>query len=520
MARSPIFRKLKKVLLSEGAPVSRRDFLKITAGVGLAYIPAQYGLYKFNLVHPVLRQDPVLILGGGIAGLTAAYQLQKMGLASVIYEGAGRLGGRVFTRSQFNSDGMTAELGGELIDSGHTSVLALAQELGVEMVNFASEPGPSDMFAFHFNRQTYRESDLIKGVDPLKLFIKQDIKNVFPQGDGGSLDYRNHSPAAAKFDRMSLAEYLHKATAHVDPWILDLIRVAYETEFGLEACEQSAINLLSMLYPLDGGFTLFGGSDECIRAKGGNGTLIDALVRATREKVPVELGHRLVKLEKAGTKLRAVFQKGGGTISAEAARVICTLPFSTLREVEGLKTLGLSPVKLNCINELGYGRNAKHLLGFRRRFWREERKGFAPDRGYVFTDGVAENFWDSSRGQLGQSGILTNYLTGSRRTSNLPSLAQVFANLEAIYPGIGQHRDGQALTMAWEGMPLAKGSYACPKVGQHCTIMGAQAEPELGGQLLFAGEHVSVASQGYIDGAVETALAAVNQIQRKMSMGA
>ena len=63
--------------------------------------------------------SPVAILGAGIAGLTAAYRLQKAGVPCEIFEASDRTGGRMFTRYDFNKDGMFCELGGELVDTDH-----------------------------------------------------------------------------------------------------------------------------------------------------------------------------------------------------------------------------------------------------------------------------------------------------------------------------------------------------------------------------------------------------------------
>ena len=74
--------------------------------------------------------SPVVIVGAGIAGLTAGYRLRQAGVKVSIYEASARVGGRMLSLP--NALGIkTAELGGEFIDSGHVHIRHLAAELGL-----------------------------------------------------------------------------------------------------------------------------------------------------------------------------------------------------------------------------------------------------------------------------------------------------------------------------------------------------------------------------------------------------
>ena len=63
-------------------------------------------------------KGPIGIVGGGVAGLTAAYRLQKHHAQPVLFEASNRWGGRMFTRPNFYK-GMFCELGAEFVDSNH-----------------------------------------------------------------------------------------------------------------------------------------------------------------------------------------------------------------------------------------------------------------------------------------------------------------------------------------------------------------------------------------------------------------
>ena len=85
--------------------------------------------------------DPtVAIVGGGIAGLTCALALADHGITSRVYEASGRIGGRMFTTADYFAQGQVAEWGGELIDTGHTTVRKLAKRFGLPLDNLLSRP--------------------------------------------------------------------------------------------------------------------------------------------------------------------------------------------------------------------------------------------------------------------------------------------------------------------------------------------------------------------------------------------
>src|SRR5436190_20317859 len=125
--RIPLFRSVIRAL-RQAQGFSRREFIKTTAAAGAASIlPACTTTQSVNKTSKL--SGPVAIVGGGIAGLTAAYRLMKAGVDVHLYEGSNRTGGRMYTKRGFNAEGMFCELGGELVDSNHTALLKLAKEL-------------------------------------------------------------------------------------------------------------------------------------------------------------------------------------------------------------------------------------------------------------------------------------------------------------------------------------------------------------------------------------------------------
>src|SRR5919197_3537371 len=95
----------------------------------------------------------IAIVGGGIAGLTAALTLQDKGVYADIYEASSRVGGRMHSDwtefgTGFWKNGQQAELCGELIDTNHKTILQLAQRFGLATVDLlgAQPNGPEDTY--------------------------------------------------------------------------------------------------------------------------------------------------------------------------------------------------------------------------------------------------------------------------------------------------------------------------------------------------------------------------------------
>lgn len=436
------------------------------------------------------RKPQIAILGAGLAGLLAGYTLKKNGISAHLYDAAERTGGRVYSQENLVADGLVTELGGEFIDSNHKTVLALAKEFKLGLLDTATDT-QVDKYDFYINNHHYTVDDLVKALQPYSKAILADIDELPDE-----ITYKNIG-GARKFDQISIIEYL--SSKGVSGWLLALFDSAFTTEYGLDAAEQSAINFLFLFDPSLKAkeFEMFGESDERYKIAGGNQQLVDKLA----EQLPnIHLSYQVEAISTAGPGYRVLFRNGEDVYFDY---IICTLPFTKLREVK-LYLEGISPTKRLAINSLGYGTNAKFFLGFTKRLWRE--LGFS---GQVFSDTSVQLAWDNSQLQTGQAGGLTIF-TGGRNSASMlanpkPVQAQVYLRqLNKIYPSLQQFYNERHGMFYWPEHPHTLGSYACYKVGQWSAFAGVEAEPI--GQVYFAGEHCSAGFQGYMEGAAETGL--------------
>lgn len=455
------------------------------------------------------KRESIAIVGAGVAGLTLAHRLA--GRADcVIYESSNRVGGRMFTRRNFNRDGQFCELGGELVDEGHTALRALAQELGVGVQSLVGE-GPSAGDLYHFGGQEYRARDMIDPATGLGAF--RPIAEKIAADRAGLLDADdNWTDAARALDRTSLKAYLDAFRAAAPAFAVDLLDVAYEGEFGRPTGEQSALNLVDFIGVEAGAFDLFGESDEGARIAGGSSSLVEALARAVDGRAPVLLGHALVGVRLQGDGVGLDFDAAGGRKSVVADRAALTLPFTRLRSVAGLDGLGLPPAQREAIAELGYGRNAKLMVAATSRPWLDAEKGRFD--GAIYTDNGLQLLWETSRGQAGDGGVLTNFLSPPRSDMAEADLLRTLKDtLATIAPTTAASLDLDThAAFYWNRHPHTLGSYSCALVGQYTRLPEAVAPPAAGGRIHFAGEHASVDHQGFMNGAIESAETAAKAI--------
>ncbi|WP_246580780.1 NAD(P)/FAD-dependent oxidoreductase [Deinococcus aestuarii] len=442
----------------------------------------------------VTGDDPVVVVGAGLAGLTAAYRLRQAGVPVRVYEAGPRVGGRVSTRHGVFG-GRHVELGGEFIDSGHTSIRRLAGELGVPLRDLLADDARDRLIpeVFDFGGRVYTDAEVLEAFRPLARRIGADLAAL----DVESVSHLTPGNAAG-LDRTSLHDYLDRPD--VPPFLRDLIEVAYVTEYGLEATEQSSLNLSYLIGTSPERFEIFGASDMRYTAEEGNGAIPQRLGQALAQDL--DLGARLEALSRGSDgRYTLTFARGASSQEVRASRVILALPFSVLRGVA--LRLPLPEVKRRAIETIGYGTNAKLIAGFSERVWRTRHRS----NGYTYSDRTFQTTWESSRtlAASGPTGALTNFVGGRRGLEVGTGSAEAhtaawLTEMEAIYPGIGAARDrAPALRAHWPSHPLSRGSYSAYRVGQWTTIGGAEAEPVDG--LHFAGEHTGGAFQGFMEGA-------------------
>ena len=436
----------------------------------------------------------MVIVGGGLAGLTCAHELTRRGVRPILLEAGARLGGRVLSDATTFAPA-TCELGGEFIDSDHATMLRLARELGIGLLDLAPDKARFDDFLALIGGQVWSHRDLIGAFQPVARAIDADIAAM---GGISAELLTARPPAAARLDRMSISDWL--AQARIGEPMSALLALAYTEEYGLDADQSSALNLVLSLGPDNTRFDITGGDDERFKALGGNSRFVDALARGLRED-QVRMGHRLeaaTSLPDGRYRVDCATQNGGRTLVCD--HLVLALPFTLLREVR--LAVDLPPRQRAAIRALGYGANTKLSCRFASRFWREQGSS-----GDLFADAPFQSAWDASRLQPSAHGVLTSFSGGTAARAMAAGAAAAQArrfasDLGRLFPRAGEIQASDQVRIAWEAQPFALGSYAAYRPGQYAAMAGSEGQRS--GNLHFCGEHTSTRYQGYMEGAAAT----------------
>jgi len=522
MARSPLLSRLQALAAREEqrqGGFTRRDFLKV-AGVaaGAALVPTA----AWAASTPTLKQGRIAILGGGIAGLNAALTLQDAGITSTVYEASGRVGGRMHSDTTSWLNDQTTEHCGELIDSGHKTILGLASRFKLQTVDLiGAEPIHSTDTDFFFGKY-YTDAQAQADFNPVWNNVKKDVNAA-----GYPTLYNQFTDAGKALDHMSVYDWIESRVpgGHASP-MGQLLDVAYNIEYGNITQQQSALNLVYLLgfSPKPGNFLIFGASDERYHIAGGNEQLPQAIAAALPQGA-VQLNTALTAIGRKGDDTFDLTLKSGSTTTIKNFdRVILAIPFSVLRTLD-YSQAGFDTLKQIAITELGYGKNAKLQLQFDSRYW------YGPGRwgignGNTYSDTGYQNTWEVTRAQDGATGILVDYTGGGVPLASFagdasdPKVAQRFAKtflsqIEPVFPGITQQWNGRATLDVPLSNPYLLGSYSYWKVGQYTQFSGyekaRQPDPKTG-KIHFAGEHCSINFQGFMEGGAEEGARAANEI--------
>jgi monoamine oxidase len=487
-----------------GDGISRRRMLAALAGAaGLAMVP------RWPAFAQTARR--VIVVGGGLAGLTALDKLRAAGVDATLYEARAAVGGRTRSvRGVFAPDYVFDE-GAQLVNDDHDDVKGLLDRFGLRLVE----------------RRDYGTAHEIQiGRDGSALSeaaLADALRGIAHQID---LDHRRideDEAAVREIDAMSAEDYL---TRHGLPAgdVRDALEAGIRTEYGAEPRDASALELLWNLPKVDGRHvSRISVSDERYVVEGGTGQIAARLAAPLAPHI--RLGKRLAAVHVERDRVRLTFADGE---QAEADRAILALPAPLLRELRF--TGELPAIWRALIGEVELGRNEKVIVGYGRQTWRRSL-GFA---GALWAARDFSAVWDAASMEPGRSarpGALTYFLGGDQvagaGAQEARTLAARFsAAARRVLPNLPRP-NGRVRRTRWCDDPLTKGAYMNFRPGQfsrYSELLTLEEErvvrPSRAGPLLFAGEWLSDAWPGYMNGAVQTGRIAADAVMERLALAA
>jgi monoamine oxidase len=248
--------------------------------------------------------------------------------------------------------------------------------------------------------------------------------------------------------------------------------------------------------------------NDLSKVRGGNDRLPRAI--AARLAGRIVYGARVVRIEQDPNNVRAIVERNGLRESLRADAMVCTIPFSVLRNIE-VRPAFTAP-KQEAIERMSYAPVVKVAIQTNGRPW--QRQGLS---GFAEMNNSAE-IWSPGWDRPGGSGILQVYQEGQRALQldemNDEGRSRFAAQLiDRVFPGqLIDPRGGTSFS--WQQNEWARGAYSELRPGQVYAFSPALASRE--GRIHFAGEHTST-EPGWMQGALSSGYRAAKELNETLS---
>lgn len=495
------------------------------------------------LPEPALG-EPVAIIGAGMAGLVAAYELMKLGLRPVVYE-AGRLGGRLRSEPFAGTPGVVAELGAMRIPAGSRGFWRYAERLGLQRAPF---PNPLTDAAGSTVIELEGEKHYAERLDDLPPIFRE-VAQAYDQAleEGGA--YAALRAAIAAKDPSAVKE-------HWDP----LVRIWDERTFYDFITSSGPFQELSFRHREIFGQVGFGtggwDSDfpnsmlEILRVAVTGCDEDQYFVPGGVEQVPqgmwrsetdaahwgrVSLSELNGGAPRPGATRLARAQDGRievrdrwGRTDVYAAAVVTCQSWLLTTAIETEERL-FSHKLWMALDRTRYMQSSKTFVMVDRPFWRDRDTETGREiMSMTLTDRMTRGtyLFDGAPGEPSVMCLSYAWMSDALKMLPLPSQTRVelaLSALEQIYPGVDirSHIRGEPITISWEADPNFLGAFKGALPGHYRYnhrmyghFMQDALPPEQRG-VFIAGDDVSW-TPGWVEGAVQTALNAVWGVTRHM----
>jgi monoamine oxidase len=456
----------------ERAAVSRRDALRLTGGAlagGALVGPAGLARGAAAARSP-RRSQRVVVAGGGIGGLSCAYELFKRGHEVTVLEAAGRTGGHVRTVRDPLADGLYVDGGAEhFTRPGYELFWGYVEELGLTALPYPRRQNILRLIDGRLHTEEMLADRKVLGglgFKPREVeflarepWWKLPALLLGPYLDAFADEYRPYDAGLDELDGMTVNELL----------LRDGASGAAIRFFGGEGSALQAVWHAAILKIR--GVPLF--PPEVFRIQGGNQTLTDALARRLGERV--RLGCPITAIERGDAGVRVRYREAGSETSLEADWLVSGMSLVALRGVS--VTPAWPEAREHIVQAFPYYTAARPVFQSRTRFW--ERDGVSPN--IVLGEASLAHIWRMADDIETTRGLLVGTALGNN------SAEDALATFRRFYPG-GRDDVEQSFVIDWSQDPWAM---ACEPVsyapGELTLFWPKVIEPE--GRVQFVGAY-------------------------------
>lgn len=460
----------------------------------------------------------ITIIGAGISGLVAAYELERRGHTVEMLEGRLQLGGRVRTH-RFLPDrpGPSVELGAMRVPATHHRTMHYVRELGLAdrvrefKTLFQDDTGYLETHSGHQRihdaspalvqelRLRLPEREYSDATVLFAAWLSVRVNAIAPKSFRDSIQNGLDREILGLVEGIDLAPYVYgpgKDRIDLHSLFADHPQIQAGCTGRLYRFVEDIVNETS---------------SSLVRLQGG----MDQMVHELRDRIqgPIGCGQEVVGIELRDDDVVLRMRRGFGTVTKTCDYVLCTIPFSVLRTMD---LVGFDDDKRAIVHDMSYWSATKVAFHCREPFW--EADGITG--GGSFTGGLIRQTYyppTESDPALGAA-LLASYTIGDDADvlgalGRRARLATVLDELAAVHPQLRQ--DGMILGVVdqvWGSAPSSMGA-AAVRWGKDIATCEAEraSAARRQGRLFFAGEHCST-FPAWIEGAIESADNVVREI--------
>jgi len=472
-----------------------------------------------------VQDKQVLILGAGLAGMSAAYELGKLGYECTILEARQRVGGRAWTvrggtkQREIGGEEQTAAFDeGQYFNPGpariaqhHHSTLNYCKELGVDI----------ELFANTNEAAYYYEAGALAGQARRVRAVKTDMRGYQSELLAKAINQDALDMPLSPGDKEQLIEYLRAEGALNEDLLYEgserggylrwpgdgSLPGVVEEPSALEDLLNSSLGLFANLeYDINQQMNMFqivGGTDKL------------ALAFEDQVGETIEFGAVVKEIRKSAKGARVLYADNAGRMKeAKADFCICTIPLSVLRDIPS----DFSAQKQAAIQEVNTLAASKIGMQFSRRFWEEDDQIYG---GISRTDMKIRQIWYPSTGFLSDKGVLVGYYNFAEEASEIGRMTLAKREGLALREGGYIHPQYEesfenSFSVSWQNVPYSQGGFAYYTQSDRDNFYASLLEAE--DSLYLAGDTLSYLS-GWMAGAFESALRVVAQIHERVMAG-